>query len=913
MKKLLISLLFLFFVVVGFSQTSSIQGIVTSSDNSPIVGVNVNLSGTNLSTQTNEEGVFLFENLKLGDYQIIISKTDYENYFSETISVEEGVISDLGTIKLIVAGSGSNDGAVVLVNADDLNNEQGSENISSLLHGSQDVFLNSAAYALGPMRFRVRGYDSDFTDITINGLAMSNMEMGRTFWSNWGGLNNITKYKNVTFGLDAIDNSFGNIGGNTDLQMKPTKYRKGLQLTYSRTNRSYNNRVMATYSTGLMKNNWAFAFSGSRRWSQEGYVEGTFYDAWAYYVGIEKHIKNQKIILNVFGAPKKRGKNGGSTQEAYDLVGNVYYNPYWGYQNGEKRNSRIASYHKPTIMLTHEWDINQTTKLRTNAAFRFGQNGSTALNWYNAADPRPDYYRYLPSYITNNQEALSVGNAFANDSTYSQINWSEMYFANQNSYDEVNNVDGIEGQTVTGNKAQYMIEERRYDQIYMAFNSVLNKEFSDKIKVDAGIEQRYFIGKNFKVINDLLGADYWLDIDKYAERDLQGHQDSIQSDMNTPNHVVYEGDIFGYNYESHVQESKLWSQFTFDTRKINFFVAAYGSYTSMWRVGNMKNGKFPNSSEGPSEKLNFIDYGGKTGLLFRINGRNFIHGHAAYMTKAPTFRSIYVSPRTRNNTVSNPVSQKIISADIGYSLKAPKIKITFNAFYTQFKDQSRTMSFYHDGYRNFVNYAMSGIDKTHQGLEFAIEGTIFTGFSAYGVGSFGYYRWTSRPTVTVTVDNSAEILAENKTFYAQNFLVSGTPQTAGSVGLKYRTSSYWFFNVNANYVDDIYLSFNPERRTTEAVEYVVEDTELWNSIVDQTQLPSGYTIDASIGKSFRIDYKYYISLNLNVNNILNNNKIITGGYEQLRYDVEDKDPNKFPPKLYYLYGRQFYLNLSFRF
>ncbi len=40
---------------------------------------------------------------------------------------------------------------------------------------------------------------------------------------------------------------------------------------------------MATASTGLMDNGYAFTVSASKRWAEEGYVEGTFYDAWAYY------------------------------------------------------------------------------------------------------------------------------------------------------------------------------------------------------------------------------------------------------------------------------------------------------------------------------------------------------------------------------------------------------------------------------------------------------------------------------------------------------------------------------------------------------------------------------------------------------------------------------------------------------
>ncbi len=911
MKKIFFSLLFILISIFTFGQTAGIQGSVFSSENKPLEGVTVSVYGTNYSTTTDKDGKFIIQSLIPGEYQLLLVAQGFDNVFINNIKVENDKITDIGKKTMKLMSVNVEDEGVVEINADDLNNEQGEENISTLLHGSRDAFLNAAAYALGPMRFKIRGYDNRYTQVMINGLDMANLETGSTYWSNWGGLNDVTRYKNTIFGLNAADATFGDIGGSTNIQMIPSTFRKGFKLTYSLANRSYRDRAMITYSTGLLPSNWAFTVSASRRWANEGYVAGTFYDAWGYYLGVEKKLRAHDIVFNVFGAPTRRGKQGASTQEAYDLLNNVYYNPYWGYQNGVKRNSRVAIAHQPVAILSDLWKIDMNTSLNTTVAVRAGKNGATALNWYNAPDPRPDYYRYLPSYITSPQEAQIVADSFVSPN-YSQINWADLYDANRNSFDVVQNADGIAGNTVSGKRAQYIVEERRYDQVFAALASNLSKQLTDNLKLDGGFQYRYFVGKNFKVLDDLLGADYWLDIDKYAERDI-ANPDSSQSDLNHPNNIIKVGDKFGYNYNSNIRDAKLWAQGVLDIRKFNIFLAAYSSYTTMWREGLMRNGKFPDNSYGNSKKLDFLDYGAKTGVVFKVNGRNFIQGHAAYLTQAPTFRNVYVSPRTRDNTIANPVSEKIMSADIGYSLRAPRIKASLRFFYTEFKDQSKIMSFYHDGYRNFVNYAISGINKTHQGIEMALSGNISSTLSAYAVASLGYYRWTSRPTVTVTIDNSAQVLDQGRTVYAMNFLVAGTPQTAASVGFNYKAPKYWYFGMNANYVDDIFLDFNPERRTADAVEGVIPDSQLWNNIVNQEKLPSGYTLDASVGKSYRFHHKYFLNINLSLNNILNNTKIITGGYEQLRYDVADKDPYKYPAKYYYLYGRQFFLNVSLSF
>ena len=69
-----------------------------------------------------------------------------------------------------------------------------------------------------------------------------------------------------------------------------------------------------------------------------------------------------------------------------------------GYQAGKKRNARVVQSFDPTTVLAHEWNLSRNVKLNTGLAFHYGRYGNSSLNWYDGTDPRPDYYRYLPSY-----------------------------------------------------------------------------------------------------------------------------------------------------------------------------------------------------------------------------------------------------------------------------------------------------------------------------------------------------------------------------------------------------------------------------------------------------------------------------------------------------------------------------------
>lgn len=55
-----------------------------------------------------------------------------------------------------------------------------------------------------------------------------------------------------------------------------------------------------------MKGGWAVSLSYSRRWADEGYVKGTFYDGHSYFLSVEKIINSKhSLSLTGFGAMTK--------------------------------------------------------------------------------------------------------------------------------------------------------------------------------------------------------------------------------------------------------------------------------------------------------------------------------------------------------------------------------------------------------------------------------------------------------------------------------------------------------------------------------------------------------------------------------------------------------------------------------
>lgn len=795
-----------------------------------------------------------------------------------------------------------------------LDDQVANQDVSGLLQSSKDVFTSIAGFNFGAARFRIRGYDAENYTVMMNGVTLNDQETGRSVWANWGGLNDITRYQENKNGIASSQLTFGGIGGSSNISARASAQRKGNRVSYAYANQSYDHRLMYTTSTGMMANNLAVTVSGSLRYSDEGYVEGTFFRGGSYFLSIEKKLNDKHSLgFVVYGSPTVSGGKSISTQETYDLTGNNQYNSYWGYQAGAKRNSRIRNNHIPMMMLNHYFTLNDKTKINSSIFYTFGRDGQTRLNWTDAADPRPDYYKKLPSYYNiPGDEALYelYTNLWKTDVNTQQLDFDQMYFANAKNLYSVNDANGIKGNTVTGNRAKYIIEDYRSDVQNFGFNSTISHQLSESMILAGGIDANVYKSFNFKVLDDLLGADYWLDIDQFALRDFADPA-SAQSNTDIPNRIVKVGDKFGYDYDININTINGFAQVEGKSAKIDWYGGLSLSNTRYWRTGNVANGLFPTDSKGNSEIQSFLNYGVKGGLDYKITGRHIISVNVAYLTKAPNTMDAFVSPKTRNQVLDNLQSEIITSGDINYLVRYPNVKIRLTGFYTTIANKSWTRSFFHDELNTFVNYMMTGVDQLFIGTELGAEVKITSTLEATGAFTMGDYTYTSRPVVTISQDNATTLLAQNKVVYFENYKIGGMPQTAACIGLKYNAPKFWFVGANFNYFMDTYIEANPDRRTAEATSAFVSTDPQIKKLLDQTKLDAGYTVNLFGGKSWKLKNKYYIRINVNVNNVLDTKDYATGGFEQLRYDKQNID--RFPPKIGYMYGRTYFAMVSFSF
>lgn len=907
-------------VLPGLAQSSKIVGtVVNASTGAPISGATVSLSKQGNAT-TDANGNFVLRVTAGTSDRMLVAYDGYETYGAD-ITVASAT-TEVGTIRLNpINYDAEMYGDLNDIYADESamdagdDDDSGRQNIVALTGANDDIFYNTASYNFGPMYFNYRGMRSEYQTVYLNGIEMNDPIRGRFNFSSLLGLTSRAfRNKTSAVGTAVANYGMGGLGGSVNYNTITDTYAPGFNGSLAFTNSNYMFRAMATYSTGLSKNGWAFTISGIGRYSKEGVIDGTFYNSGGLFLSLEKVLdKHNSLTLTAFGGPTQRATASATYQEVYDLVDDNLYNPNWGWQNGEKRSARIIESYDPTAMLTWLYKDGRTT-LNTTAAVRWTYYSQSALQYYKANDPNPTYYRYLPSYYDNQEEADYYTYLWKNDPSFRQINWENLYTINK-----LNNIQN-EGKDKADHKgSSYIMENRVNKQFNAMFNTFVNHRLNDHFQLQAGLSFNYTKASYYKTIRDLLGGEYWLDIDPFSDRDITIAPLNLQNDLDNPNRRVTKGDRFGYDYDFHYIKAEGWLQNTYTSTHWDVNYGARMSFTQFYRDGHMRNGRAPLNSLGNSSTSQFDNAGVKAGATYKLDGRNFFTAHISYGTRAPLADQAFIAPRVKNTLVSDLRSERDFSADISYGWAYRRFRGALTAYYVNLDNVTERTGFYDDRYSTYAIYALTGVRKVSKGIELGMSFKITPSLTATFAGTYAKYQYKNNPQGTRSFENG--LYADTtQTVYLKNFYVGSTPQTVCNLGLDWAAPGNWFFNVNGTWMGDAYVSLSPayhealpelwkniENCTPEKLQAKIEE------LSTQDKLKNAFSLNVSVGKLIYINRKVSLNLNLNVNNVLNNRDIVTNAYQQGRLDTKNYIRDKYPNKYQYAQGVKVFFNVGVRF
>lgn len=924
--RIRLSLLMLLCMALPSLAATGLTGtLVDASTGKAVADANVLLRDQAIFVTTGSDGTFTISNAAPGTDVLEIIANGYADAWQD-VTIVKDMVKNIGEIRLQPAGfeGATPDSDQFLFNEDEILDDEGmGQSVGTIQGATDDIYYQTSNYDFSVARFRWRGYDNNWNAGYINGIYFNDAMRGRFNFSGLGGMTSSAfRNRSTDIGLAASAYGYGSIGGSSNFTTYASEYAPGFRGNLSYTNSNYMLRAMLQYSTGLNRHGWAFSASIIGRYAPEGVIEGTFYNSLGLQFSLQKVFNDRHSLnLTAWAAPTQRATNAAATQEAYDLAGSNLYNPSWGYLEGKKKSARIVESVDPAVLLNWIWKPKMGTKLNTGIGFRSNRYSSSALNWYQTADPRPDYYRYLPSYYLPDAEPGTqlfdaqqevydfVTDWWSGDKAHRQIDWNRLYQTNLLNRQQYDRDPELVGQS------SYILENRHSNLTSWMLSSYLDHRINDHMTLQGGLNVNYSDGHYYKTVRDLLGGEFWRDVDNFSERDFAGNPDILQNDMRNPNRRVYKGDKFGYDYNIRSISARAWLQNQITTAHWNVNYGLEVSFTDFVRHGNMQNGRAPENSLGTGRHHSFDNAAIKAGATYKLDGRNYFTGHISYGSRAPMPDYSYVSPRTKDVAVEDLKSERFLSADLSYTWNYARFRGSVTGFYTKMWDGIKRSGFYDYQLNTFMNYSMSGMQTEYKGIEIGMEYKILSNLSISGAGTFSRYQYKNNPLGVRSYENGSQEDVTRRV-YLKNYHIGGTPQQVWSLALNYNIKQ-WFFEVNGQWFGDNWIDLSPARHEempglwkfcTSEQEYI----QRRDQITHQDKLNSEWVMNLSIGK---VIYTNFGSLNFNVsvNNLLNNRNIQTGGYQEGKFDYTDYNVNKFPNKIYYAQGIRVFVNVGIRF
>ncbi len=727
---------------------------------------------------------------------------------------------------------------------------------------AQFTFYADSIFNLG--NFKQRGYTMYYTPNLVNGYS--------------------------------FNSPFLNLGTGKNYAWNAAHFDKEFSLNYTLTNEIGNQETSLLYATGVSESGWAFAGALTGRFGHAwNYADATNQTGVDYFVSIDKVINNRNSLnLLLLGGDNSTNNASPSVDEAFSLAGSN-----WGWYQGVKRSSQTEVVSNPTLMLSYEHDNKKRLQLDGNIHVGVDERYVTQLNWLDAPIPYPDYYQYLPSFYGDSTLSNLYSDAWLNNAGYRQIDWDELYATNQLA-------------EAQGKSAQYILEQRWKSTLHFGGAVTADAKLTEKVTLKGGIDLKGRQDHYYKVMEDLLGASYWIDQERYMIENNPANENLIQfNDLSDINKEVTVGDIFGYDYVISTYSEQLWATANFKLSALNMYVGGKLGASQVQRKGNLQNGRDENNSLGNSETKNFFEYGILGGFSSQFAKNHYANFDAKYLSGAPESEHIFLAKNISNSFLPNISNQNIIDGQLAYTYHSSVLTLKVNGFATYYNNLTQSLFVFHDDLQNYVNYGLTGMNQFHVGAEWLCNVKVHPIAEIFVAGSYGDYRYTSNPLLHTTTENgvsvSGQSATEGQSVQWDGLKVGGMPQVVSTVGTQFNVKG-WRLRVNGNFFTHTYAIMNPERRTESALAGIDETTQ--SEILKQEKYDGVFTVDISIAKNWQLN-DHILGFSLAIKNLTHNTAFVQWAQEPYRYNTANFNTSSFQNKTLYAYGATFWATLHF--
>lgn len=871
---------FLFILIISFqliAQNTTIKGVITDYETGELlIGANV-LAKSGLGTVTDLDGKYSFS-ISNGKYNLQISyvgfktqnktisatgKTLYLDFRLQTQVIDEvQIVADVAIARQTPI-------AFTNILPAKIEEELASQDIPMILNSTPGVYATQQGGGDGDARITIRGFDQRNIAVMLDGIPVNDMENGWVYWSNWFGLDAVTRSIQIQRGLSASKLALPSVGGTLNILSKGYEAKQNFNFKQEIGSNSFT-RTSIGYSSGKLKNDWSISLAGSYK-KGDGHFQQAWTEGWFYFVRLDKKIKDHLITFSVLGAPQKHGQRSytnpiATWNKAYadNLIGDdtLYteppavnlgreYNEHWGYlerwsldEYGDtihakvnKVNTKTNYYHKPQISLKHFWTINEKLHLSNIVYASLGTGGGTGLK--NSLSMTDDYQVDLQT-AYNNQVIESPFTGLQQTTThlYSSIN-------NHNWY---------------------------------GLLSTLNYRLNDYFDFSGGLDLRSYKGEHYRELYDMLGGLFYYD--EYKGISINNN--------NTANTERKLGDKIYYHNDGLVRWSGIFAQGEYSKDNLSGFInfsTSMSGYkrvdyfapkdlvlpdTTMFRaLGYVKTGNHQyvedtviyngtaytvNSPESRTAQTDWKWIPGftiKTGANYNLTEHMNIFFNTGFLSKAARFNNVIGQD---NQILKRIENEKVTAFELGHSYKSRIFSTNLNLYYTNWKNKP-AQPFKVEGNNqddSFTGY-INGISALHKGVEFDFVYKILPQLNLEGLISLGDWKWNSNALVYVF--NDAGSMVDTFTFDAKGVHVSDAAQTQIGASLRYQPIKGFYIKGKYTWFDRYFAYFNPD------------DLRTLEKPIDSWETPDYGVFDIHIGYKKRMD-GYIVSWGFNVLNVL---------------------------------------------
>ena len=773
MKKIfLLTLMALLCSAYTLSQ-NVVKGYVRDAEtDEPLVGVSVQIEGTLSGTQTGLNGEYSLQ--VEGNKTLIFSYVGYE---TRLIEASDATVADVKlksttielkdvTVTSQIAIQRKTPVAVSNISFETIEEKLGNAEFPEVLKSTPGVYATKSGGGYGDSKINMRGFKSENIAVMVNGVPVNDMEWGGVYWSNWAGLSDVTRTMQTQRGLGASKVSSPSVGGSINIITKAHEAKKGGSAQYTIGNDGYN-KLLFNISSGMLNGGWAFTVLGSRTWGN-GYIQGTGFEGWNYFLNISKIINDDHTLsFTVFGAPQahyQRNSNDQLTIAEWQRVGSYMngdspykYNPTYGFGlHGQRKAASFNQYHKPQLSLNWNWDLGQKSSLSTVVYASIGRgNGYSGQGGYNLPDAATKY-TYSNWYGASNG---LVNNTFRND---------DGTFA-------YNKIEEINANSSTGSLLA-MSKSKNFHN-WVGLISTYTTPFSKNIDFYGGVDFRYYKGVHTNELIDLYGGKYF--IDEASRKNVKATNNAAAADPNWKMQKLGVGDVVYRDYDGFVMQEGAFAQVegSFLDKNLNAFVAGSVSNTSYWRYDRF----YYDAEHARSKTLNFLGYTVKGGLNYNFATYHNVFVNTGYISRAPYFSGgAFLQSTTSNEINAKAVNENIFSLELGYGFRWRYLQATINGYFTKWMNKTMTRSndySYNDASGAVVNdraiINMSGVNARHMGIELELKSTPADWLELTAMLSLGDWQWDSNP-IGYYYNSLGQPLADLKGTVADTLSVAAT-------------------------------------------------------------------------------------------------------------------------------------------